>query len=48
VQLRGEYLYAAMGEGGLRALDVANIDKQRFFSERIITAPVSRSGNVST
>jgi len=38
-----EYLYAAMGEGGLRALDVANIDNKDF-SERIITAPVSPLG----
>lgn len=43
VQLRGEYLYAAMGKGGLRVYDVANIDNKDF-SERIITAPVSPLG----
>src|SRR5262249_47444654 len=36
VQLRGEYLYAAMGKGGLRVYDVANIDNKDF-SERMIT-----------
>ncbi len=40
VQLRGEYLYVADGPGGLRILDVAQID-QKGFSERIVTAPVS-------
>jgi hypothetical protein len=43
VQLRGEYLYAAMGTGGLRVFDVANIDNKDF-SERITTAPVSPFG----
>ena len=43
LQLRGEYLYAAMGAGGLRVFDVANIDNKDF-SERIITAPVSPFG----
>jgi hypothetical protein len=43
VQLRGEYLYAAMGKGGLRIFDVANIDNKDF-SERMITAPVSQLG----
>ena len=43
VQLRGEYLYAACGEGGLRVFDVAFIDNKAF-SERIITAPVSPFG----
>src|SRR6266850_666233 len=43
VQLRGEYLYAAMGKGGLRVYDVANIDNKDF-SERMITAPVSPVG----
>ena len=33
VQLRGEYLYAAMGKGGFRIFDVANIDNKDF-SER--------------
>ncbi len=43
VQLRGEYLYAALGKGGFRAYDVANIDNKAF-SERTITAPVSPLG----
>jgi hypothetical protein len=43
VQLRGEYLYAAAGKGGLRVYDVAQID-HKGFSERIMTAPVSRFG----
>jgi hypothetical protein len=43
VQLRGEYLYAALGKGGFRAYDVANIDNKNF-SERTVTAPVSPFG----
>ncbi len=43
VQLRGEYLYAALGQGGLRIYDVANIDNKNF-SERIVTSPVSPLG----
>jgi hypothetical protein len=43
LQLRGEYLYAANGKGGLRVYDVANIDNKGF-SERIVTAPVSKLG----
>jgi len=43
VQLRGEYVYTAMGKGGLRIFDVANIDNKDF-SERITTAPVSPIG----
>jgi len=43
VQLRGEYLYAALGTGGFRIYDVANIDNKNV-SERIITAPVSPLG----
>jgi len=43
VQLRGEYLYAALGKGGFRAYDVANIDNKGF-SERTVTAPVSPMG----
>jgi hypothetical protein len=43
VQARGEYLYAAMGEGGVRIFDVANIDNKDF-SERMSTAPVSPLG----
>jgi hypothetical protein len=43
LQLRGEYLYAACGEEGFIAYDVANIDNKGF-SERIVTAPVSPLG----
>jgi hypothetical protein len=43
LQLRGEYLYAAMGAGGFRIFDVANIDNKDF-SERMTTAPVSALG----
>ncbi len=43
VQTRGEYLYAACGEGGLRVFDIAFID-DKGFSERITTAPVSPLG----
>ncbi len=43
LQLRGEYLYAATGEGGFRIYDVANID-QKGFSERMTTAPFSPMG----
>jgi len=42
-QLRGEYCYAACGEGGVRLFDVAFID-HKGFSERIVTAPVSPMG----
>ena len=43
VQNRGEYLYAACGEGGVRVFDIAFID-HKAFSERITTAPVSPLG----
>ena len=43
VQARGEYLYAAMGKGGFRVFDVANIDNKNF-SEKMNTAPVSPLG----
>jgi hypothetical protein len=43
VQNRGEYLYAACGEGGVRVFDIAFID-DKAFSERITTAPVSPVG----
>ncbi|HEY5328482.1 MAG TPA: multiheme c-type cytochrome [Acidobacteriaceae bacterium] len=43
VQLRGEYLYAAMGAGGFRIFDVANVDVKDN-SERVTTAPVSPLG----
>ena len=43
LQARGEYLYAACGEGGLRVFDIAFID-DKGFSKRITTAPVSPLG----
>ncbi len=43
IQARGEYLYAACGEAGLRVFDIAFIDNKGF-SERIVTAPVSPLG----
>ena len=43
VQARGEYLYAAMGKGGLRIFDIANIDNKDV-SQRLITAPTSPFG----
>ncbi|MGC4006705.1 MAG: hypothetical protein QM811_27705 [Pirellulales bacterium] len=43
LQARGEYLYAACGEGGFRVFDIAFID-DKAFSERITTAPVSPMG----
>jgi len=43
IQLRGEYAYAALGPGGFRIFDVANIDNKDF-SERMVTAPVSPLG----
>jgi hypothetical protein len=43
VQARGEYLYAACGENGVRVYDIAFID-DKAFAERITTAPVSPAG----
>jgi hypothetical protein len=43
VQARGEYLYAACGEDGVRVFDIAFID-DKGFSERFSTAPVSPLG----
>lgn len=43
LQLRGEYLYAACGPGGLRVFDVAFVD-DKGFSQRVISAPVSPAG----
>jgi hypothetical protein len=43
LQARGEYLYAACGEYGMRVFDIAFID-DKAFSERITTAPVSPIG----
>jgi hypothetical protein len=43
LQVRGEYCYAACGDGGIRVYDVAFIE-HKGFSERIVTAPVSPAG----
>lgn len=43
VQNRGEYLYAACGEYGLKVFDIAFID-DKGFSERFTSAPVSPIG----
>jgi hypothetical protein len=43
VQARGEYLFAACGESGLRVFDIAFI-ADKGFSERITSAPVSPLG----
>ncbi len=43
LQLRGEYLYAALGKSGFGVFDVANVDNKNF-SERIVTTPVSALG----
>jgi hypothetical protein len=43
VQNRGEYLYAACGEAGVRVFDISFLD-HKGFSERFFTAPVSPLG----
>jgi hypothetical protein len=43
VQLRGEYLYAAVGAGGFRIFDVSNVDVKDT-SERLIASPASPLG----
>ncbi len=43
LQLRGEYLYVAEGQGGMRVYDVANI-ANKGFSQKIVTAPFSPFG----
>ena len=43
LQLRGEFLYAAAGRGGLRVYDVASIGNKGV-SEKILTAPFSPLG----
>ena len=43
VQLRGEYLYAAMGKGGFRVLTWPT-STTRIFREKMNTAPVSPLG----
>jgi hypothetical protein len=44
--LRGEYLFAAEGAGGLRVYDVANI-ANKGVSQRIVTAPFSPLGHAT-
>lgn len=44
LQLRGEYLYVAAGEQGLRVFDVASIENKGV-SQRIISAPFSDLGH---
>jgi LVIVD repeat len=44
IALRGEYLYAAEGAGGLRVYDVANIGNKGV-SQKIVTAPFSPLGH---
>ena len=43
IQARGEYAYAALGSGGLRVYDIANIDNKSF-SEKVSSAPLSPVG----
>lgn len=43
VQLRGEYLYAAEGPGGMRVYDVASV-ANKGVSQRILTAPFGPMG----
>src|SRR4029453_19342217 len=43
MQQRGEYVYAALGEGGFRVYDISNIDNKDF-RERIVPAQVSPFG----
>lgn len=43
LQLRGEYLYTAMGKGGFRIFDVADVDVKDV-SEHMTSAPVSPLG----
>jgi hypothetical protein len=43
LQLRGEYLYAALGKNGFGVFDVASVDNKGF-SERIVTTPTSALG----
>lgn len=43
ISLRGEYLYAAEGSGGMRVYDVASI-ANKGVSQRIISAPFSKLG----
>lgn len=44
LQMRGEYLYAALGRKGFGVFDIANVDNKNF-SERIVTTPFSPLGH---
>ncbi len=44
LQLRGEYLFAAAGEDGMRVFDVASVGNKGF-SQKVITAPFSPLGH---
>lgn len=44
LQMRGEYLFVAEGEGGFRVYDIAGIDNKGI-SQRIISAPFSDLGH---
>ena len=43
IQVRGEYAYVALGTGGFRIYDIADVDNKDI-SEKIVTAPVSPFG----
>ncbi len=43
LQARGEYLYAACGEAGIRLFDIS-MAEHKGFSEQVFTAPVSPAG----
>ena len=43
LQMRGEYLYAAKGRGGVEVYDIAQVDNKGF-AQRMISAPVSPLG----
>ncbi len=44
IQMRGEYIFAAEGSGGMRVYDIANI-ANKGVSQRIVTAPFSPLGH---
>ncbi|MDX1509689.1 MAG: hypothetical protein R3358_15490, partial [Woeseiaceae bacterium] len=44
LQMRGEYLFAAEGERGVRVYDIANVSNKGF-SQRVIDAPFSKLGH---
>ena len=44
LQMRGEYLFAAEGERGVRVYDIANVSNKGF-SQRVIDAPFSKFGH---